>query len=244
LLINCGDHRDIKGRLKLVTDALTQEALKFPPPAALTPANWNSLNDPKVRLETIHLLNLLGVSDYDWTPARLKRQWNYFQGYDDASDKFLEFLWPILIKQGFTLPSYKAVYKNLHPYSNYDFSEYDPEDTTSADKSAVELACLNLTDSMSSFSIESFKHSCLQSPDPQEPGTPKTIQMCLTCHNGKDTSTPSLPLDNIAELRKQPGVIDRIWERINAKNPDQRMPPERPMTIREYKELQRYFSEK
>ncbi len=243
LLINCGDHRDIKGRLKVVTEAMTQDALKFPPPVALTPAHWNSLNDPTVRLETIHLLNLMGISDYDWSSARLKRQWNYFQGYDDASDKFLEFIWPTLAKQGFNLPSYKAVYKNLHPYSNYDLSEYDSEDSMGPDKSAVELACLNLTDSIGLFSIEKFKSSCLNSRDQQDPGIPKTIQMCLTCHSGKNTSAPPLPLDRLSELRKVPGLIDRIWERIDATSPSQRMPPDRPMTIREYRELQRYFSE-
>jgi hypothetical protein len=66
-------------------------------------------------------MQTMGLSDFDWSPARQRRQWEYFQGFTDISDDIMAAVWPQFAAIGLKLGLYEKLRAEMKPdYYSYD----------------------------------------------------------------------------------------------------------------------------
>lgn len=238
LLIGCDGIQELKPRFAPVIEKLrAAEATALPlQPAAIAPALFSARNPGMYKDGRVLLMQIMGLSDFDWTPARHKRQWEYFQGFKDTSDDILAALWPQFAAVGLRLDPYDKLRAELKPdYYSYDRGGEDSYGPISARESI----CRVLGNDLDGFDLERLKAACAPAKtDTME--IPPVVHMCMSCHNGSG-SAPRLPLDDRAAILRDDAWRDRINERLNAPATEGRMPPDRPLTTSEYRALAVYL---
>jgi hypothetical protein len=70
---------------------------------------------------------------------------------------------------------------------------------------------------------------------------PKTIEMCMSCHDGKEDPDLKMPLNDLNWLRQEPRIQDEMLRRIHAVGQDEQMPPSRPLGSMERLEIEKYL---
>lgn len=244
LLLECDAVDSQRVLMKSITEQLLNDQRQYASsrPVALEPVIWSLRNPSFYNDGRVSLLEIMGFSYFDWTPARQKRQWQYFQGFKDTSDDILAALWPALqAKTGLVLPSYSMIRTELNP-QYYQSIGGDYDDTGRVSKqsqTAREQACTSLGNRLQDFDVNTLRQSC-QSADQGPASVPAAIAMCMSCHDG-GSDAPALPLDDAMAVRANSNFLTLVFERLNAEDRDQRMPPTRPITADEYQQLVRFY---
>jgi hypothetical protein len=247
LVLDCDNFTDSKEKLARASSLLNDDLKASAWPPALEPAVFSRRNPSLYKNGIVHLLQLSGFSDFEWSPARATRQWQYFKGFTDASDSVASEVWPELQRLGFKLPPYNAIRSQRYPdyyRNNYsDSSTADPIDrSTESDSSGYinhwDLACQGLLQNSDEFSVANVAASCQDQKI--EPSVPAVIKMCMSCHDGSGQA-PNLPLDNASKVLESAGLRDLIMNRINHRDRSMKMPPDRPLTVDEYRSILSFY---
>jgi hypothetical protein len=263
ILINCGSFDQLKEDIDAARQALTADQAQFPWPAAIQPVPYSAANGDNFHRGFVQLMQTAGISDFDWSTQRGSRQWHYFQGFKDAADSVVFEIWPRLAEElNVELPPYQAIraalYPNYYSYRSDDNGSYSSDDRVASPNyepesveeyygyrvapNVRETACRQLHSAVRKFTIANLKSHCATATQPSlgDSTVPKTIHMCLSCHDGR-ANAPQLPLADPQAMSQNPDLKTAVWLRINSSNPNLRMPPTRPLSVEEYRELERFL---
>jgi hypothetical protein len=238
----------VKSLQLLLRDAESEMRQTQPP--AIQPALFSIRNPSMFKDGRIYILQLMGVSDFDWTPARLKRQWQYFQGFKDTSDDILSAMWPELKARGFELEPYEKIRAELYP-SYYSYSPKIPsghptnnyanhDGMSQPTITARESACKQLTRNFETTNAIQLTVACTVKTPTNDLTVPAVIKMCMSCHDGNSLA-PKLPLDNPTVFSADAAFRGKLLSRLNASDPELRMPPDRPLSPTEWRDLTRFL---
>ncbi|MEY4631414.1 MAG: hypothetical protein RIQ81_1534 [Pseudomonadota bacterium] len=251
-ILDCDGNENFKDSMNQISQQLKADELKAATerPQGVPAVPFSELNPGLFKDGRVHLLELAGMSSFDWTPARTNTQWQYFQGFKDGSDDILEALWPAMIATGLDLPEYAKLRAQRYPdYYSYDSSRVYGDEDIPRDangnyiplQTALEKACGALATRFSDFSVGDVKTNCQPTAEAsvaQE--VPAVIQMCMTCHNGVGPG-PALPLDKPGQVMADHKLRDWIFSRINSTAKEERMPPDRHLNLHEVRAVTDFY---
>jgi hypothetical protein len=236
--------KDWKTALIKIKDA---SDLKLPLP------RWDSRDRQDASFDIMQLATFSGVSDFDWSPARIRLQWKYFQGFKDIGDDIVAGLWPGLKGKLTNLPEYGQIRAQLYPtyyraeYSDNTYSntygdegaEYEGSNGYREYPSPREIACRELISAVDQIDlIAKIETSCLPKARP-EAEIPSAVKICMSCHNG--SGGPKLDLEH-SDLRQiNPELFQNIQRRLVSAEENSRMPLGRSLSISEFETLLNFW---
>ncbi len=226
--------------------------LKLLSTGVLPQSRWDRRAQEDASFDIMQLAMSAGASDFDWSPSRLRRQWQYFQGFKDIRDDILAALWPVL-KIQMDLPEYGQIRAQLYPsYYQSDYANVSYSDPASSEEneyeynqgyrehiSAREFACRSLVNKIDQPELISKIVANCTPNEPLNSDAPQAVKMCMSCHDG--AGGPKLDLQN-AELRQlNPDLFQKVQKRLIADDENLRMPPGRHLSIGEFESLMNFW---